>query len=121
MSLQDWAANGWLRPYTTSPQEIANLLAIVDVISLTPLKVFLQTGGLASLTMQPSNSAQYSFTPPAIGRKDLFSITGRFRPYRLSLAANAKKTPTIWRHVARRGILLNMTWWVALQMKMPKN
>lgn len=30
MSLQDWAANGWLRPHTTSTQEIANLFAIVD-------------------------------------------------------------------------------------------
>jgi hypothetical protein len=28
--LQDWAANGWLRPQPTSRQEIAGLLSIVD-------------------------------------------------------------------------------------------
>ena len=30
MSLKKWADNGWLRPHETSPQEIANLLSIVD-------------------------------------------------------------------------------------------
>jgi hypothetical protein len=30
MSLQSWANNGWLRPHQTSPQEIKDLLAIVD-------------------------------------------------------------------------------------------
>lgn len=30
MSLTDWANNGWLRPHTTSPQEIRNLLDIVE-------------------------------------------------------------------------------------------
>jgi hypothetical protein len=30
MSLQDWLANGWLRSHQTSPQEIRELLAIVD-------------------------------------------------------------------------------------------
>lgn len=30
MSLKQWAANGWLRPHTSSPQEIADLLSIVD-------------------------------------------------------------------------------------------
>lgn len=29
-TLQQWADNGWLTPHTTSAQEIANLLAIVD-------------------------------------------------------------------------------------------
>jgi hypothetical protein len=29
MSLQQWADNGWLRPHQTSPQEIADLAAIV--------------------------------------------------------------------------------------------
>jgi hypothetical protein len=30
MSLKKWAHNGWVRPHETSPQEIANLLSIVD-------------------------------------------------------------------------------------------
>lgn len=30
MSLQNWAGNGWLSRHETSPQEIANLLAVVD-------------------------------------------------------------------------------------------
>jgi hypothetical protein len=30
MSLQQWANNGWLRPHTSSAQEVANLLAIVE-------------------------------------------------------------------------------------------
>lgn len=30
MSLKSWLANGWLRPHTTSRQEIGNLLAIVE-------------------------------------------------------------------------------------------
>lgn len=30
MTLSDWARNGWLLPHRTSPQEIADLLAIVD-------------------------------------------------------------------------------------------
>ena len=30
MTLQQWENNGWLIPHTTSPQEISNLLAIVD-------------------------------------------------------------------------------------------
>lgn len=30
MRLQQWAANGWLRPHPTSRQQIADLLAIVD-------------------------------------------------------------------------------------------
>lgn len=30
MSLKQWAENGWLRPHQTSPQEIGDLLAIVD-------------------------------------------------------------------------------------------
>lgn len=30
MSLSDWQRNGWLMPHQTSPQEIADLLAIVD-------------------------------------------------------------------------------------------
>ncbi|MGB8354355.1 MAG: hypothetical protein WCD79_10735 [Chthoniobacteraceae bacterium] len=30
MSLKQWADNGWLRPHKTSPQEIADLLAIVE-------------------------------------------------------------------------------------------
>ena len=30
MSLQQWANNGWLRPHQTSPQEIQDLLAIVQ-------------------------------------------------------------------------------------------
>jgi hypothetical protein len=30
MSLKQWADNGWLRPHRTSPQEIGDLLAIVD-------------------------------------------------------------------------------------------
>jgi hypothetical protein len=30
MSLADWANNGWLRPHKTSPQEIADLLGIVE-------------------------------------------------------------------------------------------
>jgi hypothetical protein len=30
MTLQQWADNGWLEPHVTSPEEIANLLAIVD-------------------------------------------------------------------------------------------
>jgi len=30
MSLKQWAANGWLRPHQSSPQEIADLLAIVE-------------------------------------------------------------------------------------------
>ena len=30
MSLQSWAINGWLRVHQTSPQEIQELLAMVD-------------------------------------------------------------------------------------------
>lgn len=30
MSLKQWADNGWLRPHTTSRQEIAGLLAIIE-------------------------------------------------------------------------------------------
>ncbi len=30
MSLQQWANNGWLRPHQTSPQEVGELLAMVD-------------------------------------------------------------------------------------------
>lgn len=30
MSLKQWAENGWLRSHKTSPEEISNLLAIVD-------------------------------------------------------------------------------------------
>ncbi len=30
MSLQQWAKNGWLRPYATSRQQISSLLAIAD-------------------------------------------------------------------------------------------
>jgi hypothetical protein len=30
MRLQQWAANGWLRPHQTTPGQIADLLAIVD-------------------------------------------------------------------------------------------
>lgn len=30
MSLEQWANNGWLRPHQTSPQEIADLLGIVE-------------------------------------------------------------------------------------------
>ncbi|MCX5895333.1 MAG: hypothetical protein NTZ51_05840 [Proteobacteria bacterium] len=30
MSLQQWEANGWLRKHETSPEEIRNLLMIVD-------------------------------------------------------------------------------------------
>lgn len=30
MSLQDWLDNGWLTKHTTSPEEIANLLAVSD-------------------------------------------------------------------------------------------
>jgi hypothetical protein len=30
MRLQQWAANGWLRPHQTTRQQIADLLAIVD-------------------------------------------------------------------------------------------
>ncbi|MGA2863996.1 MAG: hypothetical protein ABSF95_05865 [Verrucomicrobiota bacterium] len=30
MSLQQWASNGWLRAHETSPQEIGELLAMVD-------------------------------------------------------------------------------------------
>lgn len=30
MRLQQWAANGWLRPHQTSRQQIADLLSIVD-------------------------------------------------------------------------------------------
>lgn len=30
MTLRQWADNGWLRPHQTSPQEIADLWAVVD-------------------------------------------------------------------------------------------
>lgn len=30
MSLKEWANHGWLKPHKTSPQEINNLLQIVD-------------------------------------------------------------------------------------------
>jgi len=30
MTLKQWADNGWLRPHRTSPEEIDNLLSIVD-------------------------------------------------------------------------------------------
>jgi len=30
MSLENWAKNGWLRPYRTSPSQIAELFAIAD-------------------------------------------------------------------------------------------
>lgn len=30
MSLKQWADYGWLKPHKTTPQEISNLLAIVD-------------------------------------------------------------------------------------------
>ena len=30
MILKQWADNGWLRPHRTSPEEIDNLLSIVD-------------------------------------------------------------------------------------------
>jgi hypothetical protein len=30
MRLQQWAANGWLRPHRTTPAQIADLLAIVE-------------------------------------------------------------------------------------------
>jgi hypothetical protein len=30
MTLENWAANGWLRPHKTSAKEIASLLAIID-------------------------------------------------------------------------------------------
>lgn len=30
MTLEQWAANGWLRSHETSPEEIANLFGIVD-------------------------------------------------------------------------------------------
>ena len=30
MSLKDWQLNGWLTAYTTSPQEMADLLAVAD-------------------------------------------------------------------------------------------
>lgn len=30
MSLQEWHKNGWLKPHKTSPEEIRNLLAIVE-------------------------------------------------------------------------------------------
>jgi hypothetical protein len=30
MTLQNWQANGWLRQHETSPQEIADLLRIVE-------------------------------------------------------------------------------------------
>jgi len=30
MTLQQWNSNGWLRPHTSSTQEISNLLKIVE-------------------------------------------------------------------------------------------
>ena len=30
MTLTDWLRNGWLQPHSTSPDEIANLLAVAD-------------------------------------------------------------------------------------------
>jgi hypothetical protein len=30
MSLKQWADNSWLRPHQTSPEEIENLIKIVD-------------------------------------------------------------------------------------------
>ncbi len=30
MTLKQWADNGWLRAHQTSPQEIADLLAVVE-------------------------------------------------------------------------------------------
>ncbi len=30
MSLKDWSNSGWLRPYRTSPSQIAELFAIAD-------------------------------------------------------------------------------------------
>ena len=30
MRLQQWATNGWLRPHQTTPQQVADLLAIVE-------------------------------------------------------------------------------------------
>jgi len=30
MTLKQWHANGWLKPHTTSQQEVGNLLAVVD-------------------------------------------------------------------------------------------
>jgi hypothetical protein len=30
MTLKQWSENGWLKPHKTSPQEIGNLLAIVE-------------------------------------------------------------------------------------------
>ena len=30
MRLQQWAANGWLRPHQTTQQQISDLLAIVE-------------------------------------------------------------------------------------------
>lgn len=72
MSLQQWAVNGWLKAHKTSPQEIENLLAIVNrdladaqsrQISADPLSLLRlpsssavalaeALGALASLTMR---------------------------------------------------------------------
>jgi len=30
MSLERWAQNGWLRPHKTSPNEVANILALIE-------------------------------------------------------------------------------------------
>jgi len=35
MSLKDWQLNGWLTAHTTSPQEMADLLAVADRIYWT--------------------------------------------------------------------------------------
>jgi hypothetical protein len=38
VSLQDWARNGWLTEHQSSPQEIADLLALADRDPATQLR-----------------------------------------------------------------------------------
>jgi len=79
MTLEQWESNGWLRRHQTGPEEIKNLLMIIDRDLEDARGAFQMTGGSELHTTLRSRSAQFCSMPRVSRRKESYNITARFR------------------------------------------
>ncbi len=94
MSLQDWLRNGWLVEHATGPQEIAEVLAVVD----RDLKDCKARGLSADWRMSIAYNAALQAATAALAaagfrpRRAKPTISGRSSPWRLRSAWTSRKS-----------------------------
>ena len=121
MTLRQWSDNGWLRPHTTTPEEIENLFQIVDrdlKDARSGISADWRFGIAYNATLKLCTILLYAEGYKAEGN---FSIIERFRLCQKYWDQKKMMIQIIWIPAERNEIRLNTTQWVSLRTEIQMN